>query len=225
MKVQFIGHSAFYLEAENFKAVIDPFITGNPLATIKADDLKDLTHIFVTHGHGDHLGDTIELAKKHQALVITNFEIATFLGAQGVQAHPMHIGGRTTFDFGIVKLTPALHGSGIQTEEGIIDGGNPGGFVITVEDKTVYHAGDTGLTMDMKLLESEHIDLALLPIGGNFTMDIRDAIRAVDFIQPKKVVPMHYNTFGLIQADPEVFKSGVTHAEVVVLQPGQFIIL
>lgn len=220
MKISFIGHATFMIESDNFKAIIDPFIKGNPLAKIKTSDISDLTHIFVTHGHGDHLGDTLELARDHQALVITNFEIATFLGAQGIQAHPMHIGGRKTFDFGVVKMTPALHGSAIQTEDGPVDGGNPGGFLITVNDKTIYHAGDTGLTMDMKLLEDEKVDLALLPIGGNFTMDIRDAIRAVDFIKPKIVVPMHYNTFGIIEADPERFKEGIQAAEVIIMKPG-----
>ncbi|MBN2794029.1 MAG: metal-dependent hydrolase [Clostridia bacterium] len=223
MKIQFIGHSAFYIESNGFKGLIDPFITGNPLATLTVDDFPEITHIFVTHGHGDHLGDTVELAKKHQALVITNFEIATFLGAQGVQAHPMHIGGRKTFDFGTVKLTPALHGSGIHTDHGIVDGGNPGGFVITVDGITLYHAGDTGLTMDMKLLADENIDVAMIPIGGNFTMDIRDAVKAVEFVQPKKVIPMHYNTFGLIQADPEVFKREVKNSEVILLHPGESI--
>jgi len=223
MEVKFIGHSTFYFETANVKAIIDPFINGNPVSTISTEDIEELTHIFVTHGHGDHLGDTIELAKKHNALVITNFEIANYLSSQGVQAHPMHIGGRRTFELFDVKMTPALHGSAIQTENGLLDGGNPGGFLITIDGKVLYHAGDTGLTMDMKLLEVENVDLALLPIGGNFTMDIRDAIRAVDFIQPKKVVPMHYNTFGLIEADPQQFKNQVKNAEVIILSPGESI--
>lgn len=220
MKLNFIGHATFYFETKHVKAIIDPFINDNPVSKIKTSDIRELTHIFVTHGHNDHLGDTVELAKQHNALVITNFEIASYLAEQGVSAHPMHIGGRTSFDFGDVKMTPALHGSAIQTESGLVDGGNPGGFLITIDGQSIYHAGDTGLTMDMKLLEEEHIDIALLPIGGNFTMDIRDAIRAVGFIKPKKVVPMHYNTFGLIQADPELFKSSVKGAEVIIMFPG-----
>jgi len=223
MEVKFIGHSTFYFETANVKAIIDPFINGNPVSTISTEDIEELTHIFVTHGHGDHLGDTVELAIKHNALVITNFEIANYLSSKGVQAHPMHIGGRRTFELFDVKMTPALHGSAIQTEKGLLDGGNPGGFLITIDGKVLYHAGDTGLTMDMKLLEIENVDLALLPIGGNFTMDIRDAIRAVDFIQPKKVVPMHYNTFGLIEADPQKFKNQVKNAEVIILLPGESI--
>lgn len=223
MKINFIGHATFYFETKYVKGIIDPFINGNPVATISADSIEELTHIFVTHGHGDHLGDTVELAKKHNAMVITNFEIANYLAGQGVQAHPMHIGGRKTFDFGDVKLTPALHGSAIQTENGLIDGGNPGGFLITIDDTVLYHAGDTGLTMDMKLLEDEHVDIALLPIGGNFTMDIKDAVKAVDFIKPKKVVPMHYNTFGLVEADPKAFKDQVKDSEVIILAPGETI--
>jgi L-ascorbate metabolism protein UlaG (beta-lactamase superfamily) len=223
MKIQFIGHAAFYIESGGFKALIDPIIKDNPLAQVSLDDFKEISHIFVTHGHSDHLGDTIELAKKHKALVVTNFEIATFLGTKGIQAHPMHIGGRTKMDFGSVKLTPALHGSGIQTPDGIYDGGNPGGFVLNIDGISLYHAGDTGLTMDMQLLECESIDVAMLPIGGNFTMDIEDASKAVTFIKPKKVIPMHYNTFGLIQADPEAFKRIVKDAEVIILKPNESI--
>lgn len=223
MKVKFIGHSAFYIETQSVQAVIDPFINDNPVSKMKTDDIKALTHIFVTHGHGDHLGDTIELAKKHNALVITNYEIATYFSTQGVNAHPMHIGGRTSFDFGVVKMTAAVHGSAIHSDNGPIDGGNPGGFLMTIDGKTLYHAGDTGLTMDMKLLSDEDIDLALLPIGGNFTMDITDAIKAVSFIQPKSVVPMHYNTFPLIQADPEIFKEAISDSDVIIMLPNDSI--
>lgn len=221
MKINFIGHAAFYFEADKVKALIDPFITGNPAANITVDDLKDITHIFITHGHGDHLGDCVNIAKKHNALVITNHEIAAYLGKQGVKTHSMHIGGRYKFDFGVVKLTHAVHGSGIHTDNGVINGGSPAGFLITINNKTLYHAGDTGLTMDMKLLDIENIDLALLPIGGNYTMDIKDCIRAVELINPKAVIPMHYNTFDLVKADPELFKASVTNSKVIILKPGE----
>lgn len=219
MKIKYLGHAGFYVETGAFKALIDPFLSGNPQAKASVDSFKDITHIFVTHGHGDHLGDTVEIAKKNNATVITNFEISLYLGEQDITTHPMHIGGRYKFDFGIVKMTPALHGSGIQTPQGVIYGGNPCGFVIELGGKKIYHAGDTGLTMDLKLLKSENIDLAILPIGGNFTMDIEDATRAVDFINPKKVVPIHYDTFPVIEASPEEFKSKVVNSEVIILKP------
>lgn len=221
MKLKYLGHAAFYIESGDFKALIDPFISGNPQAKCSPDDFTNISHIFVTHGHGDHLGDTVNIAKKNNSTVISNFEISLYLGDQEISAHPMHIGGRTKFDFGIVKMTTALHGSGIQTPNGIIDGGNPCGFIIEVDGTKIYHAGDTGLTMDMKLLECENIDLAILPIGGNFTMDIIDAAKAVDFIRPKKVIPIHYDTFPVIKASPEEFENKVTNSEVIILKPNQ----
>lgn len=221
MKLQFLGHSAFLIEATGFKAVIDPFLSGNPSSTLKPSQLNDLTHIFVTHGHGDHIGDTIELARENKALVISNAEIANYLSEHGLRTHGMHIGGRYTFDFGVVKMTPALHGSSIPTSKGPRDGGNPCGIVLTLDGKKIYHAGDTGLTMDMKLLEEEKIDVALLPIGGNYTMDIHDALRAVEFIKPRITVPMHYNTFPLIKADPELFKAKNSWSETIILKIGE----
>ena len=207
MKLTFLGHSALLIEEGNFKGLVDPFITGNSLSKTSVDDLVNITHIFVTHGHGDHIGDTINIAKRNKALIITNHEISAYLSKFKLRTHAMHIGGRTKFDFGTVKMTNALHGSGISENGNMIYGGNPGGFIIEVNGKKIYHAGDTGLTYDMKLLEDEKIEVAFLPIGGNYTMDIEDALKAVDFIKPKTVVPMHYNTFGIIKADPEIFKS------------------
>jgi L-ascorbate metabolism protein UlaG (beta-lactamase superfamily) len=207
MKLTFLGHSALLIEEGNFKGLVDPFITGNSLSKTSVDDLVNITHIFVTHGHGDHIGDTINIAKRNKALIITNHEISAYLSKFKLRTHAMHIGGRTKFDFGTVKMTNALHGSGISENGNMIYGGNPGGFIIEIDGKKIYHAGDTGLTYDMKLLEDEKIDVAFLPIGGNYTMDIEDALKAVDFIKPKTVVPMHYNTFGIIKADPEIFKS------------------
>ncbi|MBZ2175449.1 metal-dependent hydrolase [Schnuerera sp. xch1] len=220
MKITYLGHSAFIIEEQDFKAIIDPFISGNDLSTTKIGDIKGLTHIFVSHGHDDHIGDTIPLAKANNALVITNAEIAGYLSDKGLKTHAMHIGGKYKFDFGTVKLTPALHGSGITTDRGTIDGGNPCGFIIEVNNKKVYHAGDTGLTMDMKLLESENIDVALVPIGGNFTMDIDDAVKAIEFIKPKATIPMHYDTFPVIKANPNEFKEKNKTGKTVILSVG-----
>ena len=221
MKLTFLGHSAYLVEADNFKALIDPFITGNPHCPNKAEDFTDITHIFVTHGHGDHLGDTLAIAKATNATIITVFELGETLMKEGVNVFTMHIGGRSNFDFGNVKMTPALHGSGISQGDHFISGGNPCGFLITVADKVLYHAGDTGLTMDMQLLAYENVDVALLPIGGKFTMDVNDAVRAVDFIEPKIAIPMHYNTFPVIEADPQQFAQKVKNAEVKILKAGE----
>ena len=220
MKVTFLGQSVVLIENRNFKAIKDQFIIGNGQCPIKADELDGLTHIFITHGHSDHMGDCIELAKKCRATVIANHEIAHYLTKKEVEVHSMHIGGKFIFDFGSVKMTPALHGSGIEDGDEMLYGGNPCGFLIEIDGKKLYHAGDTGLTMDMRLLEDEHIDLAFLPIGGNFTMDVKDAARACEFIKPDRVVPMHYDTFDLIKADPNKFKKRAEYAEVVILNPG-----
>lgn len=219
MKIQFLGHAAFYVETSQMRALIDPFYSTEAFEPIFS--IKDITHIFITHGHSDHLGDAVSIAKETNALVISNYEICHYLKSLGLNCHPMHIGGRTDFSFGRVKMTPALHGSAIETPEGLIYGGNPGGFLIEAEGKKLYHAGDTGLTMDMQLLAPEKIDVALLPIGGNFTMDVQDAIRAVDFIQPKVAIPMHYNTFPIINAPHQDFAAGVTSALIKVLEIGQ----
>ncbi len=217
MKLTYLGHSALLIEEGSFKGIVDPFITGNSLCKSCIDDLSNITHVFVTHGHSDHIGDTVEIARRNKSLIITNHEIAAYLGKFKLKTHAMHIGGRTKFDFGTVKMTNALHGSGISDNGNMIYGGNPGGFVIEVDSKKIYHAGDTGLTYDMKLLEDEKIDVAFLPIGGNYTMDIDDAVKAADFIKAKTVVPMHYNTFGLINADPELFKNKVRSSDVIIL--------
>ncbi|MFA9423883.1 MAG: metal-dependent hydrolase [Sedimentibacter sp.] len=223
MKLTYLGHSALLVEEGEFKGIIDPFITGNSSCKTSIDELKNITHIFITHGHSDHIGDAIEIAKKNGSLVIANYEICSYLGKFKLRTHAMHIGGKTNFDFGTVRMTNALHGSGITENGNIIYGGNPGGYVIEINNKKIYHAGDTGLTLDMKLLEEENIDVAFLPIGGNFTMDIDDAVKAAGFINARVVVPIHYNTFSLIKANPEEFKNKVTTSEVVILDMNESI--
>jgi L-ascorbate metabolism protein UlaG (beta-lactamase superfamily) len=206
VKVSFHGHSFVKIETGEKTILIDPFITGNGMTDLKPEDVKPDV-IIVTHGHGDHLGDTVELAKEHQSLVISNFELATYLGWQGVNAHGMSIGGAYQFDFGKVKLTQAFHGTGLETENNeIIYLGMPAGVLVTIDGKTIYHAGDTGLFSDMKLIGDRHpIDLAFLPIGDNFTMGPEDAAYAAQLLNAKKVVPIHYNTFPPIKQDPQKF--------------------
>lgn len=217
MKLTYLGHSAVLVEEGHFKGIIDPYILQNPSCHFNINDAGNITHVFITHGHGDHMGDAIEIAKKYNSLIVANHEISTYLGRFNVRTHAMHIGGRISFDFGKVKMTNALHGSGISSGNDMVCGGNPCGFVIEINGKKIYHAGDTGLTFDMKLLEDEKIDVAFIPIGGNFTMDIDDAVKAVEFIKPKKVVPIHYNTFSLINADPYEFKKKAYPFDVVVM--------
>lgn len=222
MLVRYLGHSAFYVEGKDVKILIDPFLSGNPQASATADSFDKVDYIFVTHGHGDHIGDTVEISARTGATVICNHEISIYLSEKGVKCHPMHIGGSYRFPFGRVKMTPALHGSGIQTEHGMVPGGVAGGFLIEIDGKKLYHAGDTGLTKDMELLRDEKIEVAMIPIGGNFTMDVVDGAKAADMVRPNHVIPMHYNTFDLIKADPEAFAAMVGDiVDVVILNPGE----
>ncbi len=203
-KLTFLGHAGFLVEGETAKIVFDPFLTGNPLAKAKPSDIK-AEYMILTHGHGDHFGDAVEIAKSNNAMVIAPFELASYCESKGLKVHPMHIGGAFNFPFGRVKLTIAHHGSALP------DGtyaGNPAGVLLTMDDKTFYHAGDTGLFYDMKLIgEMNQIHVAALPIGDNFTMGIDDALKATEFLQPEMVVPIHYKTFDVIDVDPEEFSS------------------
>lgn len=207
MKITYHGHSVVQIETGQASLIIDPFITGNPLAKIAADDLQ-VDYILLTHGHNDHVGDTIELAKRNNATVIAPNELAVFLGWKGCQVHPMHIGGSAQFEFGRVKFTQAFHGSAYTDDETqeIIYTGMPGGILLTIGEKTLYHAGDTALFSDMKLIgELNKIDLAFLPIGDNFTMGPEDALLAAEWLKADKIVPIHFNTFPMIKQDPEQF--------------------
>lgn len=206
LKLRYLSHSAFILNDGNHEVIIDPFISGNPTAPIKWEEVK-AKFIILTHAHGDHFGDTFNIARNNNSIVIAVNELANYVSKNGFQAHNMHIGGSYNFPFGKVKFTIAHHGSSIKDNEYM---GEPAGVIITMGGKTIYHAGDTGLFMDMKLIgEMNQIDAMLLPIGDNFTMGIDDAVKAVEFVKPKLAIPIHYNTFPVIKADPDEFASKV----------------
>ncbi|WP_062047764.1 metal-dependent hydrolase [Bacillus sp. JCM 19034] len=225
MNVSYHGHSVVFIETKGTKIIIDPFITGNEQTDLDANKLE-LDVILLTHGHNDHVGDTIELAKRNDALVVAPFELATYLEWKGVRCHPMHIGGAHGFEFGTVKLTQAFHGSSYTEEENqnIVYTGMPAGILFTAEEKTIFHAGDTALFSDMKLIgERNSIDLAFLPIGDNFTMGPEDATVAAEWLQAKRVVPIHYNTFPVIVQDPVAYAEGLSGKKGLVLQIGEAI--
>lgn len=203
MKVTYHGHACFTVEAEGKKVIIDPFLNGNPKADIKPEDVR-VDAVLLTHGHGDHVGDAVQIARANDCPIIANFELATyFANKENVKAHPMHIGGAHPFDFGRVKLTLAFHGSGIEVGPGeFVYGGQPAGLLLTMGGKTFYHAGDTALFGDMKLIgELNKIDIAALPIGDNFTMGPDDGLLAASWIKAGLTVPIHFDTFPLIAQD------------------------
>jgi L-ascorbate metabolism protein UlaG (beta-lactamase superfamily) len=217
----FYGHAAIGIETAGFHLLVDPFLSRNPKASISAD-IVPADFILVTHGHGDHLGDTVAIAKRTKALLISNAEIVSWAATKGVEGHAQHIGGGFHYPFGYLKLTNALHGSALPDGA---NGGNPVGFLLTTNDgQKIYLAGDTGLFGDMRLIGDEGLDLAAIPIGDNFTMGPADALRAVEFLRPRIVVPIHYNTFPLLQQDAPAWARLVeekTATKVKLLQPGE----
>ncbi len=221
-KITWYGHSTLGFETSGYKIIIDPFFTGNPATKSNADTVQ-ADYLLITHGHSDHIGDSIAIAKRTNAMVIANFEIINWLGKQGVKnTHAQHLGGGFHHPFGYLKLTLALHGSALPDGS---YGGNPAGFLVTTKDqKKIYFAGDTGLFGDMRLIGEEGIDLAILPIGDNYTMGPEDALRAIQLIQPKHVIPIHYNTWSLIAQDVKGWGDKVqkeSNCKVHIIEPGQ----
>lgn len=217
-----LGHSAWQIDTAGKRILLDPFFTGNPAAAVTADSVT-ADFILVSHGHGDHVGDTVAIARRTGATVIANFEITQWLEKQGIShVHAMNTGGARNFPFGHLKLTIAHHTS--MLPDGA-NGGCPCGFLLRLADgRKIYFAADTGLFYDMKLIGEEGIDLAILPIGDNFTMGPDDALRAVKLIMPGRVIPMHYNTWDLIAQDAAAWGARVraeTQAEPIILEPGR----
>lgn len=225
VKITWLGHAAFLLEDDK-KVLVDPFISSNPVAPCSAEELSpDI--IAVTHGHADHLGDTIEIGARNGCRIFSTHEVANYIKSKGVFAEGMNIGGTVNVEDITLTMTQALHSSSIDAAGFSFDGGSPAGFIVGIGGHTIYHAGDTGVFGDMQLIgEIYKPEIALLPIGDRFTMGINEALKAVELIQPQIVVPMHYNTFDVIRQNPVAFKQLVeakTEAKVFAMKPGDSI--
>lgn len=222
VRVTYLGHSCILIQSNGTQVLVDPFIEGNPAAAPLPKNFSPKL-ILVTHAHHDHLGDTVKLAKKFKCKVLVTTEFAKWLANEGVESISAHIGGKIPFDFGWVKLWPAMHTSTAPDSTSL---GIAASFVVSIGGKCIYHAGDTALTSDMALIgDDKSIDLACVPIGGQFTMGIDDAVKSLSMLKPKVVVPIHYNTWDIIKVDPEEFASKVDKADVrtkaVILTPGE----
>ena len=221
MDIRFLGHAAFELSDGDTRILIDPFITGNPKATVSADELQPSV-ILLTHGHADHFGDTVDIAKRTGASVLAIVELADEISKEGIETFDPNLGGTVTFEWGWVKLVPAWHTS--TTPNGTVN--TPAGLLVSFGGQLVYHVGDTCLFSDLQLIarRGDKVNVALVPIGGHYTMDRYDAVTACEFIDAETVIPIHYDTFPPIETDAEAFKSNVesaTGSKVVILAPGE----
>lgn len=224
MNIQYLGHSCFLVQHEDTRVIIDPFLTHNPKAAMKAEDVQ-VDAVILTHGHGDHFGDALDIARKNDCPIVASYEICEYVNEQGLKSVSVGLGGSVKFDWGRVKQTLAFHGTGLELPDGrTINGGNPAGVLVTIGDKTFYHAGDTGLFGDMKLIgELNRLDAAALPIGDKFTMGPEDALVAATWLNAGLYIPMHYNTFPAIAQDGDQWVSNLAECGLrgAALKPGE----